>query len=73
MTLYNLLTNINELTEVTVFAWSVNRSLNLIASGSALDIFETLSLYLLECDITNISENENHVLCTLKAFIDRVE
>ena len=73
MTLYNLLTNINELTEVTVFAWSANRSLNLIASGSALDIFETLSTYLLECDITNINKIENHVLCTLKAFIDRVE
>lgn len=38
MTLYNLLTNINELTEVTVFAWSANRSLNIVASGTALDI-----------------------------------
>ncbi len=73
MTLYKLLTNIYDLTEVTVFAWSTNRSINLIASGTALDLFETLSVYLLECDITNISENENHVMCTLKAFIDRVE
>ena len=73
MTLYKLLTNIYELTDVTVFAWSSNRSLNLIASGTALDLFRTLSTYLLECDITNISENENHVMCTLKAFIDRVE
>ena len=73
MTLYKLLTNIEDLTEVTVFAWSANRSLNLIASGSALDIFETLSLYLLECNITSIHKTDNHVLCTLKAFIDRVE
>lgn len=70
MTLYKLLTNIDGLTEVSVFAWSVNRSMtNLIASGAALDLFRTLSTYLLECDITNISENENHVMCTLKAFI----
>ena len=73
MTLYNLLTNINESTEVTVFAWSANRSINLIASGSALDIFEILSLYLLECSITSIHKKGNHVRCTLKAFIDRVE
>ena len=73
MTLYKLLTNIEDLTEVSVFAWSVNRSINLIASGTALDIFETLSLYLLECNITSIHKTDNHVLCTLKAFIDRVE
>lgn len=73
MNLYKLLLNINELTEVSVFAWCSNRSLNLIASGAALDLFRTLSAYLLECDITNISEYENHVMCTLKAFIDRVE
>lgn len=73
MNLYKLLTNIEDLTEVSVFAWSTNRSLNLIASGAALDLFRTLSPYLLECDITNISEYENHVMCTLKAFIDRVE
>lgn len=73
MTLYRLLTSIEDLTEVSVFAWSANRSINLIASGAALDIFRALSAYLLECDITNISENENHVMCTIKAFIDRVE
>lgn len=73
MTLYKLLTNIEDLTEVSIFAWSANRSINLIASGSALNLFETLSTYLLECDITNIYKTENHVLCTLKAFIDRVE
>ena len=73
MTLYKLLTNIDGLTEVTVFAWSANRSINLIASGAALDLFETLSVYLLECDITNIHKIENNVLCTLKAVIDRVE
>lgn len=73
MTLHKLLTNIYELTHVSVFVWSGNRSINLIASGSALDLFKTLSTYLLECDVTAISENENHVMCTLKAFIDRVE
>ena len=73
MTLYKLLTNIEDLTEVSVFAWSANRSINLIASGAALDLFRTLSLYLLECNITSIHKTDNHVLCTLKAFIDRVE
>ena len=73
MTLYKLLTNIYGLTEVSVFAWSANRSLHLIASGTALDLFKTLSVYLLEYDITNINKIENHVMCTLKAFIDRVE
>ena len=73
MTLYKLLTNIEDLTDMSVFAWSANRSINLIASGTALDLFETLSVYLLECDITNVHKIENHVLCTLKAFIDRVE
>lgn len=73
MTLYKLLTSIYKLTNVSVFAWCSNGSLNLIASGSALDLFKTLSTYLLECDITNISKTENHVMCTLKAFIDRVE
>lgn len=73
MTLYKLLTSIDELTNVSVFVWCSNSSLNLIASGATLDLFRTLSTYLLECDITNISENENHVMCTLKAFIARVE
>lgn len=73
MTLYKLLTNIEDLTEVSVFAWNDNCSINLIAYGTALDLFRTLSTYLLECDITNISENENHVMCILKAFFDRVE
>ena len=73
MTLYKLLTSIDELTNVSVFVWCGNRSINLIASGTALDLFRTLSTYLLECDITNISKNENHVMCTLKAFIGRVE
>lgn len=73
MTLYKLLTNIEDLTEVSVFAWGVNSSINLIALGTALDLFRTLSTYLLECDITNIIEYENHVMCTLKAVIDRVE
>lgn len=73
MTLYKLLTNIEDLTEVSVFAWSVNPTINLIACGTTLDLFRTLSTYLLECDITNIIENEKHVMCTLKAVIGRVE
>lgn len=73
MRLYKLLTSIDGLTEVSVFAWSANRSINLIASGAALYLFETLSVYLLECDIANIHKIENNVLCTLKAVIDRVE
>ena len=73
MTLYKLLTNIEDLTELSVFAWSAKRSIHLIASGTTLALFETLSVYLLECNITNIHKIENHVLCTLKSFIDRVE
>lgn len=73
MTLYKLLTNINDLTEVSVFIWSENHSINLLANGTAFDLFETLSVYLLECNITSVNKNENHVMCTLKAFIDRVE
>lgn len=73
MTLYKLLTSIEDLTEVSVFVWGLNSSIHLIASGTALDLFRTLSTYLLECDIRNTSENENHVMCTIKAFIHRVE